>query len=73
MSCQQVRETLWQYIDQELDREAAGRIENHIRGCRDCSARVAFERQLRVLLRRAWDAQAPPELWARVRRLLRML
>jgi len=73
MDCEETLEKLWQYLDRELDRDAAGKLERHLQECRECFSRAEFERRLQALVRRSCTGeQAPPELRERLRRLLRM-
>jgi mycothiol system anti-sigma-R factor len=73
MNCNEAVEKLWQYLDRELEGDKVIEIELHLQQCRGCFSRAEFERHLRLLLRRSCGCdQAPPELRARLTRLLRM-
>ncbi|HBZ70671.1 MAG TPA: mycothiol system anti-sigma-R factor [Deltaproteobacteria bacterium] len=73
MNCTEAVEKLWQYLDRELDSDTVAEIERHLQECRDCFSKAEFERHLRLILRRSCGCeQAPPELRARLHRLLGM-
>lgn len=73
MNCEEALETLWQYLDKELDAESTSELQQHLEECRHCFSKVEFEQRLRVMLRRSCSGeQAPPELRARLSKLLRL-
>jgi mycothiol system anti-sigma-R factor len=72
MNCREAVEKLWQYLDQELDGTMMVEVERHLQECRHCFSQAEYERHLKMLLRRSCGCeQAPPELRARLARLLR--
>ena len=73
MNCEEALETLWQYLDKELDAESTSHLQQHLEECRHCFSKVEFEQRLRAMLRRSCSGdQAPPELRARLSQLLRL-
>ena len=73
MNCQETLETLWQYLDKELDGGASSELQRHLEDCRQCFSKVEFERRLREIVRRSCAGEhAPPELRERISRLLRL-
>lgn len=71
ISCEEVIEQLFAFLDRELDDEVSERIDEHLARCRDCFTRAEFERRLRERVREASeDAQAPDRLHRRLRRVM---
>lgn len=70
MNCAEVRAMLHAYVDGELTAGGIAEIDGHCVECRECTARVVAERELRQLLRRQPRDVAPPELRARILRLV---
>ena len=70
MSCEEVIERLFDYLDRELDSQQATDIEWHLARCRDCFTRAEFERRLRDRVAATATAKAPPRLHQRIRTLL---
>ncbi|MDX5432561.1 MAG: zf-HC2 domain-containing protein [Halomonas sp.] len=70
MSCEEVIERLFDYLDRELDPRQTADIEWHLSRCRDCFTRAEFERRLRDRVVATGTAKAPPRLHQRIRTLL---
>ncbi|MCE8018001.1 anti-sigma factor [Halomonas sp. MCCC 1A17488] len=70
MSCEEVIERLFDYLDRELDPQEATDVERHLHRCRDCFTRAEFERRLRARVTATGTAKAPPRLHQRIRTLL---
>lgn len=70
ITCEEVIELIFIYLDRELDRETSLRIDRHLESCRDCFSRAEFERRLRERFDEAVDEKAPNRLKQRVRGLL---
>ncbi|WP_163574320.1 anti-sigma factor family protein [Halomonas faecis] len=70
LSCEDVIERLFDYLDRELDAQQAEDIEHHLARCRDCFTRAEFEKRLRERVAASGTVSAPPRLRRRVRRLL---
>lgn len=70
LSCEEVIEQLFSYLDGEIDRERMAAIERHLERCRDCFTRAEFERRLRQRTAQAATVQAPGRLRQRIRKLI---
>lgn len=70
ISCEEVIEQLFIFLDRELDEELSERIDHHLARCRDCFTRAEFERRLRARVHDATEAKAPERLHRRIRRVL---
>lgn len=71
MSCTEVLERIYEYLDGELTTEVEQRIHDHLAFCRRCYPHFRHEEVfLRFIARRAQLEEAPPALR---RRILRML
>lgn len=70
LSCEEVIERLFDYLDCELAPQEASDVEWHLRRCRDCFTRAEFERRLRARVSATGMAKAPPRLHQRIRTLL---
>ena len=70
ISCEEVIEQLFAFLDCELDDDMRERIDRHLKRCRDCFTRAEFERRLRERIREASEVEAPQRLHRRIRRVL---
>ena len=70
LSCEEVIEQLFTYLDGEVDDERTAAIEQHLARCRDCFTRAEFERRLRERTTQAGSSKAPDRLRARIRKLI---
>jgi anti-sigma factor (TIGR02949 family) len=62
LSCEEVIEQLFTYLDGELTHDHAIAIDRHLERCRDCFSRAEFEKRLRARIRdsaKARGARAP--------------
>ena len=66
MTCAEVQAKLHAYVDGELTVSDITELDGHCVECRECTARVAAERELRQVLRRQPRDAAPPELRTRI-------
>lgn len=64
--CEQLREVLSLFIDNELDEDVAHSLRLHADLCPACADAVDVQRHLRALLRRCCEQSAPEEVRARV-------
>ncbi|MFV0252321.1 MAG: mycothiol system anti-sigma-R factor [Beutenbergiaceae bacterium] len=71
--CEEALERLQAYLDSELASLDADRLQQHIDDCASCLDQVAYERQIRALLRRSCLEKAPEELRIRVRSQLTVI
>ncbi|MFO7529709.1 MAG: mycothiol system anti-sigma-R factor [Marinobacter sp.] len=69
ISCEDVIERLFEYLDQELDATNRAEIDHHLKRCFDCFSRAEFERRLHARIAEAGTEQAPERLRARIREL----
>lgn len=70
LTCEEVIERLFDYLDRELDGQQAADIERHLARCRDCFTRAEFEKRLRARVEASGTATTPPRLRRRLRDLL---
>lgn len=70
MTCEEVVEQLFDYLDRELDNDVSERIDRHLERCRDCFTRAEFEKRLRAKVNEAVAVEAPDSLRRRIRRVL---
>lgn len=70
LTCEEVIEQLFAYLDGELDSGYSAEIEQHLARCRECFGRTEFERRLRSKVATAVAAQAPDRLRRRIKGLL---
>lgn len=70
MSCQEVLQQLFAFLDRELDETTWTEVEHHLERCRGCFSRADFERALRARVREAGESAAPARLRARIRQLI---
>lgn len=70
ISCEQVIERLFEYMDRELDDHTSAEIERHLERCHDCFSRAEFERRLREQIAESGQQQAPEHLRLRIRDML---
>lgn len=70
ISCEELLERLFVYLDRELDNQARSEIDHHLEQCRDCFSRVEFEKRLRHRVSGAGIQKAPERLHIRVRKIL---
>jgi anti-sigma factor (TIGR02949 family) len=59
LSCQEVLDQLWEYLDDEARAELSTRINEHLGGCHDCSVEVDSLRKT-ISLYRCEEAVAVP-------------
>ncbi len=70
LSCEEVIERLFDYLDRELDHRQAADMERHLSRCRDCFTRAEFEKRLRARVAASGTVKAPPRLYRRIVNLL---
>lgn len=70
LTCEEVLEQLFAFLDGELESHFGQRIERHLHQCRCCFPRAEFERRLRARVRETGTAAAPERLRERVRAAL---
>lgn len=70
LTCEEVMERLFDYLDRELDGEISTEIDRHLEHCRDCFTRAEFEKKLQAKVNETGTVKAPERLRRRVRGLL---
>lgn len=70
LSCEEVMEQLFAYLDGELGEGAHADIEHHLEACRGCFSRVEFERRLKARLAETGRVPAPESLRERLRTMI---
>lgn len=70
LTCAEVVQQLFTYLDQELDAATSAQIDRHLGTCRECCSRLKFEKRLRVKLQESATEKAPARLYGRVREML---
>ena len=71
MNCQDCRDFVDAYLDNELDAASAIRVQQHLHECRECRDALGSRQTLQTLLRRQeMRFEPPPELRGSVTRLL---
>lgn len=70
ISCEEVIEQLFHYLDREVDEDVGERIRHHLARCRDCFSRAEFEHRLRERVREASEARAPERLHRRLAKVM---
>lgn len=71
ISCEEVIERLFDYLDRELDAHTRQEIDRHLERCHDCFSRAEFERRLRERVASTGTQPAPERLRRRINELIR--
>jgi anti-sigma factor (TIGR02949 family) len=67
MSCEEVRSSIYEYIDKELDSETAAGVKRHLDACPECYPLAKFEtRFIESIQRVTEESQASPDLQQRI-------
>ena len=66
LSCQEVLDQLWEYLDDEARTELSTRINEHLGGCSDCSVEVDSLRKTISLYRCKEQVAVPIQLSERL-------
>lgn len=70
LSCEEVIERLFDYLDGELDTGCSADIDRHLEQCRECFSRAEFECRLRARITQSGETKAPDRLRRRIRNIL---
>lgn len=70
ISCEEVIERLFDYLDRELDARTREEFNRHLERCHDCFSRAEFERRLRERVANTGTQPAPERLRRRVSELI---
>jgi anti-sigma factor (TIGR02949 family) len=66
LTCREVVELLWEYIDAELTPEMEHRIRTHLEACEGCYPHYDFQRAFVEFVRRHGTQATPPALRQRI-------
>lgn len=70
IDCKKVEDTLYQYLDQELDEQSAADFEKHIELCRMCFNHTEFERLLRDHMKQKTSHLCPDRVKNRIKNII---
>jgi anti-sigma factor (TIGR02949 family) len=70
LSCQEVLDQLWEYLDEDARAEFTAHIDEHLGGCRHCKMEVDSLRQTISLYRCEEQVGTPIQLSVRLREAL---
>ncbi len=70
ISCEEVIEQLFEYLDKELDDDTNAVIDRHLRHCHDCFSRAEFEKKLRARIAEVGRAKSSDRLRQRIEGLI---
>lgn len=70
-ACEHAISYVYEYLDKELTPVRAARIKWHLRKCDPCCGAFDFEARLKTLIRERGRDEPPPELFDRLRTLIR--
>jgi len=72
MKCERAFQYVYSYLDGELRYTQRVMVHRHVRRCEGCGVSFDFERRVLALFKRAVsDTEIPPELFDRLRALVR--
>jgi mycothiol system anti-sigma-R factor len=66
LTCREVVELLWEYIDAELTPDMTARIRSHLEMCEACYPHYDFQKAFLQFVRRHGTQAAPPALRQRI-------
>jgi anti-sigma factor RsiW len=70
LTCTEAIRMLVEYLDEELDRNRSGALEDHLDACRSCKSRHEFEKGLRDRVSALGHAPVRHEFHDRIRALV---
>ena len=68
--CDKALESLYLYLDAELDAASAEQIRSHLEDCSGCIHSFEFEKRLKLVIRQRLDEEVPDAFVARLRTAL---
>lgn len=68
--CDEALESLYLYLDAELDDASSAKIRSHLEVCQGCSKPFDFERRLRAVVRERLNEKVPEHLVDKVRQAI---
>lgn len=69
-NCDEALESLYQYLDDEMDDATASEIRSHLDGCGGCHDSFDFEMRLKVVVRQRLSEEVPESFIAKLRAAL---
>ena len=72
LSCEQILQELWQYLDRDLTHEELASVKEHLDLCRSCFTRVEFEKCLREEMKKKTNHCCPEQVKDRIKNLLNL-
>lgn len=70
LSCEQVIQEIWVYLDQDLKGQELVHVKQHLELCRACFSRCEFERMLRDNCKTKTNHACPDAVKDRIRKIL---
>jgi anti-sigma factor (TIGR02949 family) len=70
IQCSEAVRQLWDYLDNAVSTEDHEQVEQHLSFCRMCCGELEFAKELRWFLASGEAEEIPPEVKARLQRLL---
>ena len=70
ISCEQVLQDIWAYLDKEICEDDLVHIKSHLDLCRSCFSRVEFEKLLREEMKKKTTHCCPEKVKARIQSIL---
>lgn len=72
LSCEQVLQGLWEYMDSEMGPTDVEHVKKHLDLCRSCFSRLEFEKRLREEMKKKTNHCCPEKVKARIKNLLEL-
>jgi len=69
LNCDEAIRMLYEFLDQELEKQDHAAVEAHLKTCRACFSRMEFDKRLRGLVKGPSDKTVPEALRHRIRKL----
>ncbi len=70
MRCSEAVRQLWDYLDNAVSPEDHEQVEKHLSFCRRCCGELEFAKELRGFLASGQAEEIPPDVKARLQRLV---
>ena len=70
LSCEQVIQGIWAYLDKDLKEVEIVHVQQHLELCRACFSRCEFERLLRESMQKKTNHCCPDKVKARIKSIL---
>jgi len=71
-SCEKVIQSIWEFLDRELDATGLAELQKHLVLCRSCFTRVEFERALRDNCKTKTAHICPDKLKLKIRQIIEL-